>query len=170
MLNFGYLDVTLKEQPYPQDKTVTQAYHLLSAIKMSCIFIIEKLSIQFIIISKLLTGKLTLDMLAGPIGIYSALYQSINYGLVGFLYTISLLSIAIAVINLMPIPPTDGFQIVINSIETLMCGKFSKRYLILFQHICLILIFLLIVNVTLNDINKKLKAFQTEVKKYEIQY
>ncbi|MDG2348255.1 MAG: RIP metalloprotease RseP [Gammaproteobacteria bacterium] len=170
MLTFGYLDVTLKKQSYPQGITVIQSYHLLSSIKMSCIFIIEKLSIQFIIIGKLLTGKLTLDMLTGPIGIYSALYQSINYGLVGFLYTISLLSIAIAVINLIPIPPTDGFHILIKSTETIMCAKFSKRYLILFQNLFLILIFLIIVNVTLNDIHKNLKAFQAEVKKYEVQY
>lgn len=170
ILTFGYLDVTLKKQTYPQDKLITQSYSLLNAFFMASDFVIEKIFLQFMIIGKLLVGKLTIDMLSGPIGIYDTLYQSIDYGMVGFLYTVSLLSIAIAVINLLPIPPTDGFYILIKSIETIMFTKFSKRYLILFQSICLILIFLLLVNVTLNDIDKKIKALQVEVKKYEVQH
>lgn len=167
-LTYGYLDVELKQQSWPQETIIKKSYNIFNAIKYASLFVFEKIYLQYVILKNLIFGNLTIDMLSGPVGIYNVLYQSIDLGLVGFLYTISILSIAIAVINLVPIPPTDGFFIVIKSLESILCAKFSKRYLILLQHITLILIFLLLVNVTLNDIKKNLTTLKNKVDIYEV--
>lgn len=168
IITLGSLDISLRQQTWPIDALMLQKYNFTDALVESFIFVGTKLSLQFWILIKLLQGQLNFDMLSGPIGIYSTIYQSMDYGIIGYLYTLSLLSIAVAMINLVPIPPTDGFYILIKSIESILFIKIGKRYIILLQHIALILIFLLIVNVSLYEIEKYILALQQEVLTYEI--
>ena len=167
-ITLGYLDIKLSQQKWPTDHITNTQFTFIKSLTQSIKFVFNKIYLQYLIILKLLTGVLTLDMLSGPIGIYSSIYQSFDYGIVGYLYTLSLLSIAVAMINLIPIPPTDGFYIIVKTFESLTSLKISKRYLLLFQHITLIFIFLVVVNVSLNEIKKFLISWQKEVTKYEI--
>lgn len=168
LISLGNIDVKLYKQKWPQDDIIVKQYAFPQSILQSFLFVIDKISLQFLIILQLIQGKLTIDMLSGPIGIYKTIYNSIDFGLVGYLYTLSILSIAVAIINLIPVPPTDGFFIIVKSIESMTNIKISNRYLILLQHIALIIIFLLVINISLHEIEKYILDWKSEVANYEV--
>lgn len=165
---FGKLDINLKPQPFNDSHLIYLQYTSLSAIKTAFIFIAKSIYLQYLVIKGLILGTLNLNMLSGPIGIYNTIFASLNHGLIAYLYTLALLSIAVAMINLIPIPPTDGFHIICKSITSITHWELSDRYINLLNRISLILIFLLLVNVTLNDIHQSIIHLQRDIEKYEV--
>jgi regulator of sigma E protease len=75
----------------------------------------------------LIVRKVSVTELGGPITITRASVQAARSGLESLFYLIALLSINVAVLNLLPIPILDGGQIVINAIETAKGKPFSLR-------------------------------------------
>ncbi len=70
-----------------------------------------------VVFGKLLTGKIALTGLAGPIGIAQFSGQAAAQGLPSFLSLIAFISINLAVFNLLPIPALDGGRLVFILIE-----------------------------------------------------
>jgi regulator of sigma E protease len=82
----------------------------------------ETLSLSLTILvlfGKLLTGKLALGDLAGPVGIAQITGQYAQGGLFSFLGFLAFFSINVAVINLLPIPAMDGGRLVFILIEAI---------------------------------------------------
>ncbi len=75
----------------------------------------------------LITRKVSVSELAGPITITRVSVEAARTGLENLFYLIALLSINVAVLNLLPIPILDGGQIVLNVIETAKGKPFSLR-------------------------------------------
>ena len=75
----------------------------------------------------LLVRKVSVKELGGPIAITRASVQAARNGIETLLYLIALLSINVAVLNLLPIPILDGGQIAMNVIETAKGSPFSDR-------------------------------------------
>ena len=75
----------------------------------------------------LIVRKVSVSELGGPITITRASVQAARTGLESLFYLIALLSINVAVLNLLPIPILDGGQIVMNAIETAKGKPFSLR-------------------------------------------
>jgi regulator of sigma E protease len=65
-----------------------------------------------VLFGKLLTGRLALGDLAGPVGIAQITGQYAQGGLFAFLGFLAFFSINVAVINLLPIPAMDGGRLV----------------------------------------------------------
>ena len=65
----------------------------------------------------LFTGKVSADQLMGPIGI-SGMVADTN-GWFEFVYLLALISLSLGVTNLLPIPPLDGWKIVVYLIEAI---------------------------------------------------
>lgn len=64
--------------------------------------------LTFSSIGKMVTGALSLDNLGGPLTIANAAGASANAGLASFLNFLAIISISLAVLNLLPIPVLDG--------------------------------------------------------------
>ena len=75
----------------------------------------------------LIVRKVSVTELGGPIAITRASVQAARSGMETLFYLIALLSINVAVLNLIPIPILDGGQIVINVIESAKGSPFSAR-------------------------------------------
>ncbi len=75
----------------------------------------------------LIIRKVSVSELAGPITITRVSVQAARTGLENLFYLIALLSINVAVLNLLPIPILDGGQIALNAIETAKGTPFSLR-------------------------------------------
>ncbi len=71
-------------------------------------------------IKKMITGLLSPKNLSGPITIAKVAGSSAQYGFFAWLSFLGLLSISLAVLNLLPIPILDGGHIVYASIEGLI--------------------------------------------------
>jgi regulator of sigma E protease len=111
------------------------------------------------VLKGLATREVDSSNLSGPIGIARLSATAAKSGVEATLYLIALLSINLAVFNLLPIPILDGGQIVLNVVESIRGRALSpqvREYVLRFG---LLLIGLLFVLVMYNDIKRELTGF-----------
>ncbi len=77
--------------------------------------------------AQLLKGEVGTESLGGPVLIAKASYTLASRGLGTFLDFWGILSVCIAVINFLPLPPFDGGHVVFVAIETVKGGPVSLR-------------------------------------------
>ena len=109
---------------------------------------------MYVVIINLFTGGVHLNQLAGPVGIYSIVGQMSKEGIVALLYLTALLSINVAVINLLPFPAFDGGRILFLIIEKLRGKPVDPKVENTIHGIGFVLLMLLMLYVTFNDVLK----------------
>jgi regulator of sigma E protease len=95
--------------------------------------------------------------LGGPIAIAQVSVQAARGGIETLLLLVALISINVAVFNLLPIPILDGGQIVLNVAETIKGSAFSTRTRERILKGGLLIIGLLFVTVMFNDISRNMQ-------------
>ncbi|HEY6088421.1 MAG TPA: M50 family metallopeptidase [Gemmatimonadaceae bacterium] len=95
--------------------------------------------------------------LGGPIAIAQVSVQAARGGIESVLLLVALISINVAVFNLLPIPILDGGQIVLNVAETIKGRAFSTRTRERILKGGLLVIGLLFVTVMFNDISRNMQ-------------
>ncbi len=100
----------------------------------------------------LFTGKVGVNQLSGPVGIYSVVDKAKNYGVENILYLLALLSINVGVVNLIPIPVFDGGRAVLMIAEKIKGSKLNEKVELTLDYIGLALMIALMIYVTINDI------------------
>lgn len=108
----------------------------------------------FKILGKLVTGKIGADNLSGPIGVFSVIDNIKASGLESIIYLTAYLSINVAIINFIPIPVFDGGRILLLLIEKIKGKKLNPKIETTLNNIGTILLLILMLYVTLNDILK----------------
>lgn len=102
---------------------------------------------------RILTGKEDFrKSLGGPVKIAKIAGRSAEQGLVSFLYFLAVLSISLAVINILPIPALDGGQFVMNAIEGIIGRELPIEMKMRIQQIGMTLLLVLFGYILLNDI------------------
>lgn len=92
---------------------------------------------------------------AGPIGIYQVTGQALQFGgLTGVLQLLALLSLNLAVINILPIPALDGGRFFLVLVEAVVGRKRIVKVEKVTQSIGVAFILGLIVLITINDLSK----------------
>jgi regulator of sigma E protease len=92
-------------------------------------------------------GEVSVKQLGGPIAITRASVAAARNGVADLFYLIALLSINVAVLNLLPIPILDGGQILINVLESAKGSPFSMRtreYILRFGLLAIALLFAIV--------------------------
>ena len=112
---------------------------------------------MFITIGYLFTGRIHLNQLSGPVGIYSVVGEQRSAGLASIIYLTAFLSINVGVINLLPIPAFDGGHILFIIIEKIKGSPVKPELENKIHGIFLILLMLLMVVITFNDILRLFK-------------
>jgi regulator of sigma E protease len=95
--------------------------------------------------------------LGGPIAIATVSVQAARGGIETLLLLIALISINVAIFNLLPIPILDGGQILINVAETIKGSAFSTQTRERILKGGLLIIGLLFVTVMFNDISRNMQ-------------
>jgi regulator of sigma E protease len=93
------------------------------------------------------TGAVSVKELGGPVAITRASVSAARSGVDELFYLIALLSINVAVLNLLPIPILDGGQILINILESAKGSPFSMRtreYILRFGLFAIALLFVIV--------------------------
>lgn len=111
------------------------------------------------VVKGLLTGGVSPRQLGGPIAITRASVAAAQSGLESLFMLIALLSVNVAVLNLLPIPILDGGQILLNVAEAAKGSPFSSRtreYILRFGLVAILLIFALS---TFNDVKDSLSRW-----------
>ena len=107
---------------------------------------------MFITVGYLITGGIKLNQLSGPVGIYSVVGESRSAGLESVLYLMAFLSINVGFINLLPIPAFDGGHILFIIIELIKGSPVNPELENKIHTVFLILLMILMLFVTFNDI------------------
>ena len=107
---------------------------------------------MFFTVLYLITGKISLNMLSGPIGIYTVVGQARKLGLSRVLSLIALLNINVGFINILPLPAFDGGHALFLIIEKIKGSPVNPKVENLIHNIFFILLMLLMLYVTFNDI------------------
>ena len=105
-------------------------------------------------ISGLFTGEMPLTTLGGPIAIAKVASDSVRIGWQAFLSALALISINLALLNLVPIPILDGGQLVLISVEGLMRKPVPEVAIENYQKIGFIMVLALFVIATYNDVGR----------------
>jgi len=136
----------------PEDMRTVQRYGLLEALPGAVVKTWETSALSVKLMWKLVTGKVSVKGISGPIGIASMAGFAAQQGLTEFTMLLALISISIGILNLMPIPILDGGQIVYQLAELLKGAPVSDRAQMLGQQAGIVLLVLLMGLALFNDI------------------
>lgn len=98
-----------------------------------------------------------LSDLSGVVGIFNLVSQTLSSGFLAYLSLIALLSVNIGIMNFLPIPALDGGRAVFLIYEAITHKKPNKKFETLLNNIVFILLLILFVFVTYNDILRLFK-------------
>ncbi|MBP3461146.1 MAG: RIP metalloprotease RseP [Bacilli bacterium] len=104
------------------------------------------------IIIYLITGKLSLNSLSGPVGIYNIVGESAKAGIISLIYLTAYLCINVGFINLIPIPAFDGGRALFLIIEKIRRKKMNPKIENTIHSVGFIFLMVLMVLITYNDI------------------
>lgn len=105
-------------------------------------------------LGKLVTGQFSIDMLAGPVGIYDMTDQVAKTGVINLLKLAAFLSINLGIVNLLPIPALDGGRLLFLFIEAIRGKPINreKEAFVVFVGVAFLMLLMLVV--TWNDIQR----------------
>lgn len=98
-----------------------------------------------------------LSDLSGVVGIFNLVSRTLSSGFLAYLSLIALLSVNIGIMNFLPIPALDGGRAVLLIYEAITHKKPNKKFETLLNNIVFILLLILFVFVTYNDILRLFK-------------
>lgn len=104
------------------------------------------------LVQSFLQGEGVVGSLSGPVGIARIVSETSDYGYVAILTLIAILSINLAIFNILPFPALDGGRIIIVFIETIFRKKIPFKYYSWSNVVGFSLLMLLLVVVTVHDI------------------
>ncbi len=101
-----------------------------------------------------ITGDVSIKSLGGPIMIANLAGESAKGGLLSFIWTIAIISLNLAIINILPIPVLDGGHLLLFGIEGIRRKPLSPAKLQIAMKIGLFLVGMLVIAVFYNDISR----------------
>ena len=129
----------------------------IASIKYSLIKFYSVISSMTLIIVKLFSGALGLKSLSGPVGMYTVVGESAKLGIQSLLYLTAYLSVNLGFINIIPFPAFDGGRILFVIIEKIKGSPVKAEVENWFHTIGFILLMILMVVITYQDILRLFK-------------
>ena len=102
----------------------------------------------------LITGRFGIEALSGPVGITEQIGESAKAGSTNFLYLISLITINLGIMNLLPFPALDGGRLLFLTIEGITRKKLNPNVESYIHFIGIVILFGLMIFITFKDILK----------------
>lgn len=107
---------------------------------------------MWLTIVNLFTGKVSLNDLSGPVGIYTVVGETRKAGIESILSLIAYLSINLGIMNILPIPALDGGHILFLLIELITRKKVNEKVEAVTTTIFFALLMLLMIYITIKDV------------------
>lgn len=125
---------------------------IINAIKYAFTKTFALVEQMFFTIIYLITGKLSVANLSGPIGIFSIVGEAAKTGFINIIYLLAFISINVGFINFLPIPAFDGGRILFLVIEKVKGSTINPKIENMIHSVGFVLLMLLMIVITYNDI------------------
>lgn len=102
----------------------------------------------------LVTGEISINETSGPVGIVNEIGSAAKSGFSDLLYIVALITINLGLFNLLPLPALDGGRILFVLISIIIRRKVPEKIEAIFHTAGMLLLMLLVIFVTYNDIIK----------------
>lgn len=112
---------------------------------------------MWLVIKYLIVGKLNINTLAGPVGIYNVVGETAKTGFLNVLYLIAYLCINVGFINFIPLPAFDGGRLLFLIIEKIKGSKVNPKVENLIHSMGFVLLMILMIYITYNDVTRLFK-------------
>lgn len=129
---------------------------LWQGLKLSSNVFVATIVGFYTLIHNAVIGQGNLSAVTGPVGIVGVIGDAASFGFVYLLSFTALISINLAVINLIPFPALDGGRLLFLLIEKIKGSRIKPQIANVVNMIGFFLLMLLMVVVTFNDIHKLL--------------
>lgn len=100
----------------------------------------------------LLSGRLPLTELSGPVGVVSAVRQAVEYGWKDVLALAAVLTINLGIFNLLPIPGLDGGRLLFLAAEGITRRELPQRFEMAINAVGMVLLLILMLMTTVQDV------------------
>jgi len=127
---------------------------IFNAAKLGCLRTFESFAMIIESLIMLSYGTASISDLGGPIMIAQLAGQTAEAGLLPFLTFMALLSVNLALLNILPIPGLDGGHIFLHLIEAIIRRPLTLKTRITIQQIGMALLLMLMVTVIFQDITR----------------
>jgi len=134
-----------------------EAKGLFGAIKYAFFKFFSTVEQMVFTVVYLITGDISLNMLSGPVGIFSVVGEAGKAGLSSVISLLCLICINVGFINFLPLPAFDGGHILFIIIEKIKGSRVNPKVENMIHNIGFILLMILMVLVTYNDIIRLFK-------------
>lgn len=147
----GFLGIGPNFQ-WPKELLNHVHYNPIKAIPRAWQEMLDLSYLNLLLFGKMITGKLSLQSLGGPITIFESAGSALNYGFISFIGFLAFLSVSIGIINLFPIPGLDGGHLFIQLIEFIIRRPVPVKIQMVLFRIGFLLIFFILIQALVNDI------------------
>jgi regulator of sigma E protease len=145
----GKIGISLKQTLATERRKVGLTESIVSGVNQT--WKMSAMTIQGF--GKIFTGKEDFrKSVGGPIKIAKIASQSAEQGPVSFLYFLAMLSISLAIINILPVPALDGGQFVLNAFEGIIRREIPFEIKMRIQQIGMMLLLALFAYILINDL------------------
>lgn len=107
---------------------------------------------MYTVLKQLFTGEVSVKELSGPVGIVYATSEAAKSGIMYVIYLAALLSLNLAIINMLPFPALDGGRLLFLVIRLFTGRRVSDETEGKIHFIGICLLFALMIYVTFNDV------------------
>lgn len=115
--------------------------------------IVKMTDLTFNMLGKVFTGNVEFKKaFGGPIKIAQYAAKSADSGFSSFLYFLALLSLSLAILNIMPFPVLDGGHLVMIVVEAIIGKEIPVKIKLAIQQVGMVLLLLLMAFIVYNDI------------------
>lgn len=139
-VSYGRVGVGIQAPHWPEEMIRTYEYSIAGALVAGVKRTWSTTEFIFLSIKKLVTREISHKNLSGPVGIAKVAGASARSGLRSYLGFLALLSVFLAVFNLLPIPVLDGGHLLYYLIEAIKGSPVSERVQLLGYQVGLFLI------------------------------
>jgi regulator of sigma E protease len=151
MQKSGYLGIGPAFQ-WPKELLQKIKYGPIEAIPHAWQEISDFTYFNLMLVGKIVTGKVSMQSLGGPITIFESAGEALNYGFLAFISFLAFLSITLGIINLLPIPGLDGGHLFIQIIEFIIRRPVPEQIQMILYRFGLLLLLFVIVQALVNDV------------------
>ncbi|STY30435.1 membrane-associated Zn-dependent protease EcfE [Legionella wadsworthii] len=116
----GFLGVRSQKVNWPAHWLRLERQDPITALGTALKQTVQLTGTTFILMGRLVTGKLGLNSISGPVGIAQGAGDSGRSGLTSYLFFLALVSISLGALNLLPIPMLDGGHLFYYVLEAIL--------------------------------------------------